>query len=264
MEIRHKVRLGIQLSWASGRNASKQKLVVQHVAAPPAESPDSQTLTNLGLAPTLQPGRDVLGYSVAASLNDVCDACPWMKLCGQQRQKMQWVDDPCPHPKFVPGRPNLSRPGAPLFAAVNPSRPLSHPGRPKYLTAWPAAQPLAENSPTSHLQHYSGAVHGQDAMVQTKPHSQTHATSVKDLQMFAQSQVLLDSPCQNWQPNQVPILLSLLIHQPAGPIQTRPSGHRHALVPCQGRHLLQEGFGLSSSPRLHGRGAGRDVILPIV
>ena len=28
--------------------------------------------------------------------------------------------------------------------------------------------------------------------------------------------------------------------------------------------LLQEGFGLSSSPRLRGRGAGRDVILPEV
>ena len=28
--------------------------------------------------------------------------------------------------------------------------------------------------------------------------------------------------------------------------------------------LLQEGFGLSSSPRLHGKGAGRDVIPPKV
>ena len=34
--------------------------------------------------------------------------------------------------------------------------------------------------------------------------------------------------------------------------------------PCQGRHLLQEGFGLSSSPGLCRRGAGWDVILPIV
>ena len=29
-------------------------------------------------------------------------------------------------------------------------------------------------------------------------------------------------------------------------------------------YMLQEGFGLSSSPGLHGRGAGQDVILPIV
>ena len=36
------------------------------------------------------------------------------------------------------------------------------------------------------------------------------------------------------------------------------------LVSCQGRHLLQEGFKLSSSPGLHGRGAGWDVIVPIV
>ena len=32
------------------------------------------------------------------------------------------------------------------------------------------------------------------------------------------------------------------------------------LGPCQGRHLLQEGFGLSSSPVLRGQGAGHDVI----
>ena len=32
------------------------------------------------------------------------------------------------------------------------------------------------------------------------------------------------------------------------------------LGPCQGRQLLQEGFGLSSSPVLCGRGAGHNVI----
>ena len=30
--------------------------------------------------------------------------------------------------------------------------------------------------------------------------------------------------------------------------------------PDEKRHMLQEGFGLSSSPVLRGRGAGRDVI----
>ena len=32
--------------------------------------------------------------------------------------------------------------------------------------------------------------------------------------------------------------------------------------PCQGRHLLQEGFGLSSYTVLCRRGAGRNVVLP--
>ena len=34
------------------------------------------------------------------------------------------------------------------------------------------------------------------------------------------------------------------------------------LNPCQGCHLLQVGSGLSFYPRLHGRGAGWDVVLP--
>ena len=46
-------------------DASKQRLVARHVAAPPAESPDSLTLSYLCLAPTLQPGRDVLGSNAA-------------------------------------------------------------------------------------------------------------------------------------------------------------------------------------------------------
>ena len=85
-------------------------------------------------------------------------------------------------------------------------------------------------------------------MVQMKPHSQPHAISAKDLKTFALSQALLDVPCQNWQPNQVPILLLLLILQPG---RTHPNlswWTQACLVPCQGRHLLQEGFGLSSSP----------------
>ena len=36
------------------------------------------------------------------------------------------------------------------------------------------------------------------------------------------------------------------------------------LVTCCLIIMLQEGFGLSSSPGLHGRRAGRDVILPVV
>ena len=145
----------------------------------------------------------------------ICAAHPWMKSYGQFWWEKQQADDLCLCLKSVPGRPNLSHPGAPLYAAVNPLRPLLHPGRPKYSVAWPVAQLLAENSPTSCPQHYLARC-GQDVMAQTKPHSQTHAASVKDLQTFAQSQVLLDLPCQNWQPNQVPILQSLLIHQPSG------------------------------------------------
>ena len=175
----------------------------------------------------------------------------------------QWVDDLCPHLKFVPGCPNLSHPGAPLYAAVNPSRPLSHPGHPKCSMAWPLVQLLAENSPKSHPQSYLVRCR-QDIMEQTKPHSQTHAISVKDFKIFALYQALLDLPCQNWQPNQVPILLSLLILQPGG---THPNSSWWTpahLIPCQGCHLLQEGFGLSFSPGLCGRRAGRDMILPIV
>ena len=34
------------------------------------------------------------------------------------------------------------------------------------------------------------------------------------------------------------------------------------LIPCKGRHLLQEGFGLSYSTILHGGGTGRDLVSP--
>ena len=92
-------------------------------------------------------------------------------------------------------------------------------------------------------------------MVQTKPHSQPHAIKIKDLQMFALSQALLDVLCQNWQPKQEPILLSLPILQLGGTHPTSSWWTQAHLVPCQGCHLLQEGFGLSSSPRLRRRGA---------
>ena len=173
------------------------------------------------------------------------------------------MDNLCPRPKSVPGCPNLTHLGAPLFIAVSPSRPLFLPGRPKYSMAWPAAQLLAKNLPKSHLQHYLAQC-GQDVKVQTKPHSQPYAVSAKDLKAFALSQALLDVPCQNWQPSQVPALLLLLILQPG---RTHPNlswWTQVRLAPCQGRHLLQEGFGLSSSPRLRQRGAGRDMILPVV
>ena len=177
---------------ASGCNASKQKLAVLGVAAPLVESPDSLTLTYLGLAPTLQLGLDVLGSDVVHRMTSA--ACPRMKPCGQWRWRTQRADVPCPRPKFIPGHPNLSRPGTLLFAAADLLKPQSRPGCPKYLTAQPAALPLAENSPTSRPQYYSAWL-GQDTKVQTKPHSQSHAVSVKDLQTFAQSQVLLDSLC---------------------------------------------------------------------
>ena len=194
MEIRHKVQLSIQSSrhldtvpqsggWRHG---------VQR--CPPAESPDSLTLSYLCLAPSLQLGRDVLESNMVRRMTSAVH--PRIKPCGQQQQMMQWVDIPCPRPKFVPGGPNLTHPGAPLFAAADASRPQSHPGCAKYLTAWPAALLLAENSPTSRPQHYS-TQRGQDAKVQTKPHSQTLAVSVKDFKTFAQSLVLLDVPRQN-------------------------------------------------------------------
>ena len=123
-------------------------------------------------------------------------AHPWMKPCGQWWWEKQQVDDLCPRPKPVPGHPNLSHPGAPLYAAVSPSRPLLHPGCPKYSTVQPAVQLLAENLPKSHLQHYLAQC-GQDLMAQTKPHPQPHAVSAKDLKTFALSQALLDVPCQN-------------------------------------------------------------------
>ena len=153
---------------ASGRDASKKKLVVQCIAAPPVESPDLLTLMNLGLAPALQLGRDVLGFGAAHQMMFV--VLPWIKPCGQRRWDTQQVDDLCPCPKSVPGRPNLSHQGALLYAAVNPSRPLLHPRCSKYSTAWPAVQPLAENSPKGCLQCYLAWCR-QDVMAQTKPHS---------------------------------------------------------------------------------------------
>ena len=101
-------------------------------------------------------------------------------------------------------------------------------------------------------------------MVQTKPHSQPHAISVKDLQMFALSQALLDVLCQNWQPNQEPILLSLPILQLGGTHPILSWWTQAHIIPCQGCHLLQEGFRLSCSPRLRGIGARQDVIQPKV
>ena len=190
-------------------------------------------------------------------------ACPWMKPCGQQWWEKQQADGLCPHPKSVPGRPSLSRLSTPLYTAVNPSRLLLCPRHPKYSTAWPAVQLLAENSPKSCLQYYL-MWRGQDIMVQTKPHSQTHAIGAKDIKTFALSQALLDVPCQNWQPNQVPILLSLLILQLGGTHPNSSLWTQAHLIPCEGRHLLKEGFGLLSSPELRRRGAGRDVILPVV
>ena len=127
----------------------------------------------------------------------------------------------------------------------------------------PVAHLLAENLPKSHQQHYL-AWCWQDLMVQTKPYSQPHAISIKNLKTFALSQALLDVLCQNWQPNQVPIFLSLLIIQLGGTHPNSSWWTQACLIPCQGRHLLQEGFGLSSSPGLCVRGAGQGVILLVV
>ena len=62
-------------------------------------------------------------------------------------------------------------------------------------TLCPSLQALPQDgsSPTSRPQHYSGQ-HGQDAKVQTKPHSWTLAVNVKDFKTFAQPLVLLDLP----------------------------------------------------------------------
>ena len=167
----------------------------------------------------------------------IFDVNPWIKLCGQRWWEKQQVNDLCPCPKSAPRHPNLSRPGTPLSIAVNPSRPLLHPSCPKYSMARPAAQPLAENLPKSHLQHYLVWC-GQDVISQTKPHSQTHAISAKDLKTLSLSQALLDVPCQNWQPNQAPVLLSLLILQLGGTHPNMSWWIQVHLVPCQGCHLL--------------------------
>ena len=90
------------------------------------------------------------------------------------------MDDLCPCPKSVPGCPNLTHPGALLFEAVIPSRPLLRPKRPKYSAVQPTAQSLADNSPKSRPQ-YCLAWYKQDVMAQMKPHSQPYVISTKDL-----------------------------------------------------------------------------------
>ena len=173
----------------SGCGASKQRLAAQRVAAPPAEYPDSPTLKYLCRAPSSQPGQYVLGSSAAHQITSA--AHPRTKLCGQRRRMKQRAD--VPHPRCVLGRQNSTHPGAPLCAAADPSRPQWHPGRPKYSMSQPAALLQDESSSTSRPQHYSGQ-HGQDAKVQTKPHSRTLAVNVKDFKTFAQPLVLLDLP----------------------------------------------------------------------
>ena len=173
----------------SRRGASKQRLAARHIAVPPAEYPDSPTLMYLCRAPSSQPGRDVLGSGVAHQMTSA--ACPRTKPCGQRWRMKQRVG--VQHPRCVPGRQNSTRPGAPLCAATDPSRPQWRPGRPKYSTSQAAAWPQDGSSSTSRPQHYSGQ-HGQDAKVQTKPHSWTLAVNVKDSKKFAQPLVLLDLP----------------------------------------------------------------------
>ena len=245
-KIHRKVRLSIQFVEASGHGASKQRLAAWRVAVPPAESPNLLTLSYLCLAPSLKPGRDVLGSNTAHRMTSL--AYPRMKLCGQQWWMMQQVDIPCPCPKFVPGLPNLTRPGAPLCAAADPLRPQSRPGRPKYLTAQPVALLLAENSPTSRPQHYSGQ-HRQDIKVKTKPHSQTLAVSVKDIKTFAQPLVLLDLPhAETSSPTRYPSFCRFLYFSRAGPIQTRPSGHRHASFPAKVANCCRRVLGCHPLP----------------
>ena len=176
----------------SGRGASKQRLAARHVAAPPAESPNSPTLMYLCRAPSSQLGRDVLGSSAVHQMTSA--ACPRTKPCGQRQRMKQRAD--VPHPRCIPGRQNSTRPGAPLCTAADPLRPQWCPGRPKYSTSQPAALPQDGSLSTSRPQHYSGQ-HGQDAKVQTKPHSWTLAVNVKDFKTFAQPLVLLDLPCCN-------------------------------------------------------------------
>ena len=155
-----------------------------------------------------------------------------MKLCGQRWWEMQQVNNFYPHPKFVPGCPNLSRPGIPLYAAVNPSRLLLHLRRPKYSTARPAAQPVAKNSPKSYPQRYL-AWCGQDVMAQTKPHSQTHAVSVKDLKRLPYPKPYLICCAKTGSPNRYPSFCHFLYISQAGPILTHHCVHRHASLPAK-------------------------------
>ena len=82
--------------------------------------------------------------------------------------------------------------------------------------------------------------------------------------MFALSQAILYVQCQSWQPNQEPVLLLLPILQPGGTYPILSWWTQACLIPCQGRHFLQEGLRLSSSPGVHGRGAGWDMVPPKV
>ena len=145
-----------------------------------------------------------------------------------------------------------------------PSGLLLHSGCPKYSTVQPAVQLLAKNSPKTRLQHYL-AWCGQDLMAQTKPHSQPHAIGVKYLQTFALSQALLDVPCQSWQPNQEPILLSLPILQPSG---THPTLswwiQACASFPAKVAICCRRVLGCHPLLGCIERGAGQDVIPPIV
>ena len=117
-----------------------------------------------GLVPTLQPGQNILGLGAVHQMMFVVHL--WKKPCHQQRSEKQQVDNLCPCPKSVPGCPNLTRLGAPLFAVVSPSRPLLHPRQCKYSTARPAVQPLPKNSPKSHPENYLALLR-QDLIVQT-------------------------------------------------------------------------------------------------
>ena len=93
-------------------------------------------------------------------------------------------------------------------------------------------------------------------MEQTKPHSQPHAISAKDLQMFTLTQALLDVLRQTGSQIRKPDHLPLPILQLGGAHPTSSWWTWACLIPYQGHHMLKEGFGLSSFPRLRGRRAG--------
>ena len=192
-------------------------------------------------------------------------ARPRMKPCGQWWRKTQWVDIPCPHPKFVPGRPNLSHLGAPLYAAVNPSRPQLCPGCPKYSTAWPAAQPLAENSPTSSSTTLLGDGAG-------RMHNGANETSLPDSCCKCKgftNVCPIPSPylichAKTSSPTRYPSFCRFLYFSQAGPIQTCSSGYRHTLFPAKVAICCRRVLGCPPLPGLRGRRAGWDVILPVV
>ena len=139
--------------------------------------------------------------------------------------------------------------------AIGPYRPLSYPGHLTYFLAYRVVCLLPKNLPR-YYSPWQIVQCGQFGKVQTIPHSHLHAVGEEDLQIISLPQDPPTVPSQNCQPNPVPYFLSLPLLDPDGLQPVLSWWAKVNLVPCQDHCLLQEGIELSSSPRLHGIGAG--------